>query len=157
MTATGSGSPRVASGAMTTPHLVALDIDGTTVNHEGELSAAVRDVVREVAQAGHHVTIATGRAVLGTLPVLDRLGLTTGYAVCANGAITLRLDPSLDDGYEIIEAVTFANKDPYWQATADDSTSVLPAANVSVKADGGRLTGELPAVSWSMIRLAVEA
>ena len=92
---------------MTTPHLVALDIDGTTVNHEGELSPAVREVVRDVADAGHHVTIATGRAVVGTLPVLDRLGITTGYAVCANGAVTLRLDPALDTGYEIIDAVTF--------------------------------------------------
>ena len=92
---------------MTTPHLVALDIDGTTVDHEGELSDAVRDTVRAVADAGHHVTIATGRAIIGTLPVLDRLGLTTGYAVCANGAVTVRLDPSLDGGYEILEAVTF--------------------------------------------------
>jgi hydroxymethylpyrimidine pyrophosphatase-like HAD family hydrolase len=97
----------VASDAMTTPHLVALDIDGTTVDHEGELSDAVRDTVRAVAAAGHHVTIATGRAIIGTLPVLDRLGLTTGYAVCANGAVTVRLDPSLDGGYEILEAVTF--------------------------------------------------
>jgi hydroxymethylpyrimidine pyrophosphatase-like HAD family hydrolase len=92
---------------MTTPHLVALDIDGTTVNHEGELSSAVRDTVRAVADAGHHVTIATGRAILGTLPVLERLGLHTGFAVCANGAVTLRLDPALDAGYEVLEAVTF--------------------------------------------------
>ena len=92
---------------MTTPHLVALDIDGTTVNHEGALSPAVRASVRAVADAGHHVTIATGRAIIGTLPVLDRLGLTTGYAVCANGAVTLRLDPTLDAGYEVIETVTF--------------------------------------------------
>ena len=57
----------------------------------------------------------------------------------------------------VIEAVTFANKDPYWHATADDSTSVLPAENVSVKLDAGRLTAVLPAVSWTMIRLAVES
>ncbi len=92
---------------MRTPHLVCLDIDGTTVTHEGELSEAVRLAVRAVADNGHHVTIATGRAIIGTLPVLDRLGLLTGYAVCANGAVTLRLDPALDDGYEILEAVTF--------------------------------------------------
>jgi hydroxymethylpyrimidine pyrophosphatase-like HAD family hydrolase len=92
---------------MSTPHLIALDIDGTTVNHEGALSSGVREAVRAVADAGHHVTIATGRGIIGTLPVLDRLALTTGYAVCANGAITLRLDPSLDDGYEIVESVTF--------------------------------------------------
>jgi alpha-L-arabinofuranosidase len=55
----------------------------------------------------------------------------------------------------VVEAVTLANKDPYWQATADDSTSVLPSENGTVKVDGGRLTAELPAVSWSMIRLAV--
>ena len=92
---------------MSTPHLIALDIDGTTVNHEGALSEGVRDAVRAVADAGHHVTIATGRGVVGTLPVLDRLGVTTGYAVCANGAITLRLDPTLDAGYDIIESATF--------------------------------------------------
>ena len=92
---------------MTSPHLVCLDIDGTTVNHEGVMSEPVREAVRRVVDAGHHVTIATGRAIIGTLPVLDRLGLTTGFAVCANGAVTLRLDPSLDDGYEVIEAVTF--------------------------------------------------
>ena len=56
---------------------------------------------------------------------------------------------------QVLEAVTYANKDPYWQATADDSTSVLPTENVTVKTDGGRLTADLPAVSWSMIRLAV--
>jgi alpha-N-arabinofuranosidase len=32
---------------------------------------------------------------------------------------------------------------------------VLPAENVSVKLDDGRLTAVLPAVSWTMIRLAV--
>ena len=92
---------------MSTPHLIALDIDGTTVNHEGALSTGVRDAVRAVVDAGHHVTIATGRGMVGTLPILDRLGLTTGYAVCANGAITLRLDPTLDAGYDIVESVTF--------------------------------------------------
>ncbi|GGH99197.1 alpha-N-arabinofuranosidase [Arthrobacter liuii] len=58
---------------------------------------------------------------------------------------------------KVVEAVTYANKDPYWQASADDSTSVLPSENGTVKVDGGRLTAELPAVSWSMIRLAVGA
>jgi hypothetical protein len=90
-----------------TPHLVGLDIDGTTITHEGALSDVVRQAVRDVAAAGHHVTIATGRAIVGTLPILDRLGITTGYAVCSNGAITLRLDPELERGYEVIESVTF--------------------------------------------------
>ncbi len=92
---------------MRTPHLVCLDIDGTTVDHDGALHEPVRRAVRAVADAGHHVTLATGRGVIGTLPVLDALGLLHGYAVCANGAITLRLDPGLDGGHEVLEAVTF--------------------------------------------------
>jgi hydroxymethylpyrimidine pyrophosphatase-like HAD family hydrolase len=92
---------------MTSPHLVCLDIDGTTVDHDGCLHPPVREAVRAVAEAGHHVVLATGRAIVGTLPVLDSLGLLEGYAVCANGAITLRLDPALDDNYEVLEAVTF--------------------------------------------------
>ncbi len=92
---------------MTSPHLVCLDIDGTTVDHDGELHPEVRAAVRAVVDAGHHVVLATGRAIVGTLPILDALGLLAGYAVCANGAITLRLDPASPDGYEVLEAVTF--------------------------------------------------
>ena len=89
------------------PSLICLDIDGTTVDHDGRLHEPVREAVRAVVDAGHHVVLATGRAVIGTLPVLEALGLTTGFAVCANGAITLRLDPDLPDGYTVEEAVTF--------------------------------------------------
>ena len=92
---------------MTPPHLVCLDIDGTTVDHDGELHEPVRATVRDVVDAGHHVVLATGRGIGGTLPVLDALGLVEGYAVCANGAITLRLDPDLESGFEVLEAVTF--------------------------------------------------
>ena len=89
------------------PHLVALDIDGTTITHGGELRPAVLAAVRAVADAGHHVTIATGRTIAGTLPILAALGLRTGYAVCSNGAVTIRLDPSGAQGYELVDVVTF--------------------------------------------------
>ena len=84
-----------------------------------------------------------GEAVLFAVNRSARQALTLDAAVGALGAV------------RVLEAVTYANKDPYWQASADDSTSVLPSGNATVKADGGRLTAELPAVSWSMIRLAV--
>ncbi|MDQ0675443.1 alpha-N-arabinofuranosidase [Pseudarthrobacter siccitolerans] len=79
------------------------------------------------------------------------------FAVNRSATDSLGLDAMVSGlgNVRVLEALTYANKDPYWQATADDSTSVLPAENVSAKADGGRLTAELPAVSWSMIRLAV--
>lgn len=56
---------------------------------------------------GDDVVLATGRPLHDTLPVLDRLGLVGGWAVCSNGTVTLRLDPDLDTGYEIAAAVTF--------------------------------------------------
>ncbi len=89
------------------PHLVALDVDGTTIHHDGFLSEGVRAAVTEVVAAGHHVVVSTGRSVVATVPILDRLALVAGYAVSSNGAVTLRLDPALDTGFEVTDAVTF--------------------------------------------------
>ncbi|HEX3004189.1 MAG TPA: HAD family hydrolase [Angustibacter sp.] len=90
-----------------TPALVALDVDGTILDHDGELSDRVRSAVQAVAASGRHVVLSTGRSLIATTPVLDRLSLTSGYAVTSNGAVTLRLDPSLDDGYELADVMTF--------------------------------------------------
>jgi Cof subfamily protein (haloacid dehalogenase superfamily) len=87
--------------------LVALDIDGTVLDHDEVITERVRTAVADAVAAGAHVVIATGRSLEGTLPVLDRLGLVEGWAVCSNGAMTLRLDPLLDKGYEISDVVTF--------------------------------------------------
>jgi len=89
------------------PGLVALDVDGTVLDHDGRLSDRVRAAVRAVADSGEHVVIATGRSLVATLPVLDQLGLLTGYAVTSNGSVTVRLDPALPQGWEEVEVVTF--------------------------------------------------
>ena len=74
------------------PLLVALDLDGTTIDHSGGLSPAVREAVTAVVAAGHHLVISTGRSIVATLPIVRLLGLERGYAVCSNGAVTLALD-----------------------------------------------------------------
>jgi hydroxymethylpyrimidine pyrophosphatase-like HAD family hydrolase len=71
------------------------------------MTERVRTAVQGVVRAGHHVVVATGRSLHATLPVLDRLGLVEGPLVCSNGGVTLRLDPALPRGYEIVTAVTF--------------------------------------------------
>jgi hydroxymethylpyrimidine pyrophosphatase-like HAD family hydrolase len=86
--------------------LVALDIDGTILDHDQRLSEPVRAAVGRVDRA-EHVVIATGRSLFSTLPVLDRLGLQRGWAVCSNGSVILRLDPELPDGYEVSDLVSF--------------------------------------------------
>ncbi|MHB1472622.1 MAG: HAD family hydrolase [Dermatophilaceae bacterium] len=87
--------------------LIALDLDGTTIHHDGSMSPAVRQAVGEVADAGFHVVVATGRAILAAMPIIADLGLENGFAICSNGAVTLELDPDETDGYRILDAVTF--------------------------------------------------
>ena len=84
---------------MTDRWLVALDIDGTVLQEDGTLSDAVIEQVQRVADLGHEVMLATGRSVSMTLPILDRLGISPEYVVCANGAITLRRDGDAPVGY----------------------------------------------------------
>jgi hydroxymethylpyrimidine pyrophosphatase-like HAD family hydrolase len=79
--------------------LIALDVDGTVLTETGELLDAVRDEVQRVAAEGHFVTLATGRSVAMTLPVLDRLGISPEYVVCSNGAVTLKRNPDAPTGY----------------------------------------------------------
>jgi hydroxymethylpyrimidine pyrophosphatase-like HAD family hydrolase len=84
------------------PGLVALDIDGTLVDHDGAMPVDIRDAVRLVVAAGVPVVLATGRAWHGTLPVFEELGLPPGPAVSSNGAVVVRYPPQ-----EIVKAVTF--------------------------------------------------
>lgn len=87
--------------------MVALDIDGTILHHDGTISSSVRTAVQEVAASGTQVVLATGRSTHACLPVLAELGLDSGWAVCSNGAVVTRLDPRIEDGYEFTDIVTF--------------------------------------------------
>jgi hydroxymethylpyrimidine pyrophosphatase-like HAD family hydrolase len=78
------------------PRLVALDVDGTLLDPDTQsLSNGVREAVRRVVEAGSYVVVATGRSMLGTWPILDELGLSSGVALCSNGAV--RVDASTGD------------------------------------------------------------
>jgi Cof subfamily protein (haloacid dehalogenase superfamily) len=87
--------------------LVALDVDGTVLREDGDLTKPVRAEVDRVRDLGHEVTLATGRSVAMTLPILDRLGLAPEYVVCANGAITLKRDADAPVGYVRQHVETF--------------------------------------------------
>jgi hydroxymethylpyrimidine pyrophosphatase-like HAD family hydrolase len=90
--------------------LVALDVDGTVLHHDGHLSARVVAGVRALESLPHvTVIIATGRSVSATLPVMETLGLLTPGrpAVCSNGAVTVTVDPGAEGGFRLEEVVTF--------------------------------------------------
>lgn len=87
--------------------LVALDVDGTVLHEDGTLSDAVRSEIARVRDLGHEVMLATGRSMSMTLPVVDQLGITPEYLVCANGALVLRRDASAPVGYAREHVETF--------------------------------------------------
>ena len=133
--------------------LLALDLDGTTLNHMGELAPAVRDAVVALPD-DVEVVIATGRPILATTPILEQLGLRHGFAVCANGAITLQLDPSSESGYAIVDMVTFDPRD-----VLEKMRAALPDARIAVEEPGvgfkvskffpdGELMGDSREVAW---------
>lgn len=127
------------------PGLVALDVDGTIVGYEqffdsptagGGVSPAVASAVRRIDEYGVHVVLATGRAWLSTSRVLTALGLTSGYAVCSNGAVV----------------VDVASGDRVHVASFDAASPVqyfaeqIPDAALAVESPDGRfrVTGDFP-------------
>lgn len=133
---------------------VCLDVDGTLLHHDGTLSDEVKNAVQETVAAGHHVVISTGRAIVATTPILEMFGITHGYAVCSNGAITLRLDPELEGGYEIIDMVTF---DPTSALSVlrgqwEDAVVAVEVPGIGFKVTApfpdGELDGQQTIVSW---------
>ncbi|MBO0595455.1 HAD family phosphatase [Nesterenkonia sp. E16_7] len=87
--------------------MVCLDVDGTIVFHDGRMSEAVKQAGRALVAEGHTVVVSTGRSLPATLPVVETFGIEQGYAVCSNGGVTVRIDVSLEDGYEVLDRRVF--------------------------------------------------
>jgi len=83
-----------------TAHLVASDIDGTLLRTGEPATPNVRRAVDAVLRAGHHLVLATGRSLIGAVPVGVQLGIDDAWIVASNGAITARL---YRDRYELVD------------------------------------------------------
>jgi len=87
--------------------LIALDIDGTLVHDNGFLSPRVVEQVARVRALGHEVIVATGRSAANAIPVIKDVGIHHGYAVCSNGAVTIKVEPEHERGFTPHEVITF--------------------------------------------------
>ena len=85
-----------------------------------------------------HVVIATGRSITGTVPIIEMLGLTEGYVVCSNGAVTAQIDRSEPHGYRLLDSITF---DP--RPVLDRLGDILRQLFV-LRREGGETIGALP-------------
>lgn len=111
--------------------LVACDIDGTLLDHGGKIPSGTVAALDLVRSAGHEVVLATGRSLVGLLPVATRLGLTEGFAVCSNGAMTVRLDRGAASGYAVQDARHFDTG-----AVIHRALGLAPGAHVGVEEVG---------------------
>ncbi|MTI95133.1 MAG: HAD family phosphatase [Firmicutes bacterium] len=71
--------------------LIALDIDGTLINKQLQLTQATRRAVKAARSQGVQVTLATGRSFHSALPYAEDLGIELPL-ICANGAVVRKPD-----------------------------------------------------------------
>lgn len=123
----------------TDPWLVAIDIDGTLISDYGELNPWTITEIQRLDRAGHRVTIATGRSVPMTLPLVEQLGIAPEYLVCANGAIVVRRDESDPTNY-VRDTVELFNP----ERVLREIHKTIPDAHYAVEDE----TGLLRYIGW---------
>jgi Cof subfamily protein (haloacid dehalogenase superfamily) len=74
--------------------LIALDLDGTTLDPERKLSPEVIEAIGKARACGVQVVICTGRPLLGVRDILDTLNLRKAgdFVITYNGALVQRAD-----------------------------------------------------------------
>lgn len=68
--------------------LFAFDLDKTLVTNDYQLPQEISETIRRLPQAGHAVTVLTGRPLVASLAFLEQLGLTEYYAT-NHGALVI--------------------------------------------------------------------
>ncbi|WP_193128587.1 Cof-type HAD-IIB family hydrolase [Gulosibacter sediminis] len=130
---------------MTEQLLIALDIDGTILDVDGEIPDATRQQVKRLRAEGHEVMLATGRSAADMLPVRERLSLDSRYLVAANGAMVL-------ERAEGVSAPANSDYSATWVETFDPTDAlirlrpVLRNARFAVEGPDGvyRYSGQFP-------------
>jgi 5-amino-6-(5-phospho-D-ribitylamino)uracil phosphatase len=69
--------------------LLAFDLDRTVVTDDGTLPAGIVSAIQTAREAGHHVTVLTGRARASAQRYLEQLDITGPFSV-NHGAIVMR-------------------------------------------------------------------
>ncbi len=70
--------------------LIASDIDGTILGHDGTISARTVEAFAAAADAGIEIVFVTGRPPRWLDPIREQIG-HTGTVICSNGAVTYHL------------------------------------------------------------------
>lgn len=80
-------------------HLIVCDLDGSLLNHEGDVAALSKRVLRHLESLGHKVIIATGRPYSGTINIYHDLGIGNPLITDNGGSI----HHPKDQDFEVIQ------------------------------------------------------
>ena len=88
--------------------LIAIDMDGTLLSDEKQISPANYEAIQQARENGVKVVLASGRPLVGFKKYLEELNLVSedDYAVAFNGALV-----QSSEGSEIISKTTLTLKD----------------------------------------------
>ncbi|WP_291293580.1 Cof-type HAD-IIB family hydrolase [Enterococcus sp.] len=66
--------------------LFAIDIDGTLLTTDHQISEINRKAIQQAAKLGHKIAICTGRSLNSAEKIFQEIGLSNGYVIALNGA-----------------------------------------------------------------------
>ncbi len=81
--------------------LLALDVDGTLLTDELQITATTHEAVRQVISQGVQVVLASARGPKALYSIIAELDIT-GLAICYTGALTCRLYPDQHVTAEVV-------------------------------------------------------
>jgi len=110
---------------MSTPRVVATDLDGTIVRSDGTISARTRDALTAAESAGAMVVIVTGRPPRWLHGIAEETG-HHGLAICANGALVYDLHTE-----QVVESHPLEVADA--QRLVDELRSAIPGLTFGVE------------------------
>ena len=81
--------------------LLVIDVDGTLLTTDYQLTAVTRAAVQQVSAQGVQVVLASARSPRALHPIMGTLGIT-GLAICYTGALTCRISPDPQGPTEVV-------------------------------------------------------
>jgi len=98
------------------PKLIATDLDGTIVSHEGLISQRTIDAFTRAKELGIHIFFVTGRPPRWMGEIRDAFGF--GAAICCNGAML----------YDLLNDVILEE----WMISIDDQTEIVQRMRIAM-------------------------
>lgn len=80
---------------MTKFQLIVIDLEGTLLNSQKEISAENINTIRKAAKKGIRLAIASGRLSPDIVRIFNREISVPGYKICLNGAYILNEESDL--------------------------------------------------------------